>query len=120
MRSIRQIDAKILNSEVQLVGTCDFSQTQWRQKHFLFEYESKNGDYSDVYDLRFDRLYNLPGRLFESMTEVDGQPMFVWTSLDTWLETWLTVYRDRRNYVSFISQIFTDSHGGFSQTQVPQ
>ena len=71
MRSIRQIDVKKLNSEVQLVGTCDFSQTQWQQKHFLFEYESKEGGYSDAYDMRFDRLYNLPGRLIESITEVD-------------------------------------------------
>ncbi len=113
MRSIRQIDVKKLNREVQLVGTCDFSQTQWRQKSFLFEYESKNGDYSDVFDLRFNRLYDLPGRMFESITEVDGQPMFVWTSLEAWVDTWLAVYRERDHYVKFIAQVFKTSHGGF-------
>lgn len=113
MRNIRQIDVKKLNSEVQLVGTCDFSQTQWRQKNFLFEYESKNGDYSDVFDLRFDRLYDIPGRLFESITEVDGQPVFVWTNIDAWVDTWLAVYRERDCYVKFIAQVFKTSHGGF-------
>lgn len=113
MRSIRPITVKRLNSEVQLVGTCDFSQTQWRQKHFLFEYESKEGSYSTAYDMRFDRLYNLPGRLFESITEVDGQPVFVWTNIDAWVDTWQTVYEERNNYIPFISQIFKTSHGGF-------
>ena len=113
MRSIRQIDVKKLNSEVQLVGTCDFSQTQWRQKHFTFEHATKEGGYSDAYDMRFDRLYNLPGRLFESITEVDGQPMFVWTNLEAWVDTWQTVSEERNEYVRFISQIFKTSHGGF-------
>lgn len=113
MRSIRQIDVKKLNSEVQLVGTCDFTQTQWRQKLFTFKYESKNGGYSSEYDLRFARLYNLPGRLFESVIEVDGQPVFVWTNLEAWVDTWQTVYEERNNYVQFISQIFKTSHGGF-------
>lgn len=113
MRSIRPITVKRLNSEVQLVGTCDFSQTQWRQKSFLFEYESKIGGYSDVFDLRFNRLYDLPGGLFESITEVDGQPMFVWTSLEAWVDTWLAVYRDRDCYVKFIAQVFKTPHGGF-------
>lgn len=113
MRSIRPITVKRLNSEVQLVGTCDFSQTQWRRKHFTFAYASKEGGYSNAYDLRFDRLYNLPGRLFESITEVDGQPVFVWTNIDAWVDTWQTVYEERNNYVQFISQIFKTSHGGF-------
>ena len=113
MRSIRQIDYKKLNSEVRLVGMCDIVQTQWRRKHFLFEYEAKDAHYSDTYDLRFDRLSDLPGRLFEPTTEVDGQPMFVWTSVKAWVDTWLAVYRERDNYVDFVARVFEKSHGGF-------
>ena len=113
MKSIRQINIKKLNSEVRLVGMCDIIQTQWRRKHFLFEYEAKDAHYSDEYNLQFDRLYDLPGRLFESMTEVDGQSMFVWTSVEAWVDTWLAVYCERDNYVKFVAQVFKKSHGGF-------
>ena len=113
MRSIRQIDYKKLNSEVMLVGMCDIVQTQWRRKHFLFEYEVKDAHYSDTYDLQFGRLSDLPGRLFEPTTEVDGQPMFVWTSVEAWVDTWLAVYRELDNYVDFVAQVFNKSHGGF-------
>ena len=113
MRSIRQIDYKKLNSEVELISTASSPSSAWRNAMFPFLYESAEGGFHDSFDMRFSRLYKLSGALFESRTEVNGQPMFVWGDVDTWVNTWWQTKKEASRYVSFIERVFLQRHGGY-------